>query len=316
MPARFWSKGQTFCGFKHLNTLELVGISSHEVLPEISQCIKASSSSLKSLTLTLSYEMAKKSRKPNSNAAANPSANDDYSESDVDDDDSLMDPPTPGMPQPPTEADIREERLAQENILATVFDLQGAAQAGKKLEKKIPFSTSRSFEDNDANDLQRQLESLVKSLQETRASTSASSAARLEQLRTIKIHLDTYLKMHKDQTKKPTKSVANKGTKKYDPNHFVIPSKKKSSVIAGPTADTSSKQFAQSLINSISGSTPPALPGGPMSPVFGSASASGKSSSYGFPNSFIPGAETLLSQYPLVDNSRKLATLFSKHERL
>lgn len=211
--SKFWTNRRAFSGFKSLNTLEIMGIPNLECLPEIAQCIKASSASLKSITLTLSAELAKKARKPTTTAVPAAAA-DEATDSELDDDEDLLDePPYPNAsaPQPANEADIREEKLAQEGILATVFDLQDLAQAGKKLEKKLSLSGGRCLEEQDAQALQSRIDSLMKLLQDGRIPPSndpSPQAYRLEKFRMLREIADLYISTHGGSSKKSTKTAA------------------------------------------------------------------------------------------------------------
>lgn len=289
--SKFWNKKQAFSGFQHLNNLELVGISNHECLPEVAQCVKACSSSLKSLTLTLSFEMVRRSRKPTTSAAA-PAINDDLSDSELDDDD-LLEPPLPPpshAAQNANEADIREEKLAQENILATVFDLQSVAQVGKKLEKKLSLSGGRCLEDEETNALQDQLNGLLKSLQESPVSDPTEASARLDQFKEVKNLVDLYLKGQRDRLKKANSSSINKDLEKSSSKGKKLSDwmdKKGKPSSALQTSNKTSNLTNQ--LNGLMDGFPSSLLADEMSPPFGSGSASGKSSSYGFPNSYFAG---------------------------
>ena len=305
--SRFWEKRHAFSGFRYLSNLELVGISNYEMLSEVAQCIKLSSSTLKSLTLTLSYETARKSRKP-ATTAPPPIINDDLSESDLDDEDDLIDPPLPppSTAQPVTnEADIREERLAQENILATVFDLQSVAQVGKKLEKKLSLSGGKCLEDDENQILQEKLSSFVKSLQDPTPDGFSDANYRRDQLKHIKNMIDSYLKLHHSRPKKPASAPANKNagvvTKSKNPFADKVKELHKSLTTSSSKPAGGFGQGFNSLLENFNGS----LPGDETSP-WGSGSASGKSSSYGFPN-HLPGASsssgTTLPPPPLPNSS-------------
>jgi hypothetical protein len=134
----YWANGRAFSGFKHLCSLTLLGLSNLDCLGEICDCLKASSTSLRSLTLSLSAELARKARQP---SVSNPHPDDATdTDPDGDDEDEMNDPQMPNQTtsgQPVNEADIRKEKLAQEAILAKIFDLQGVAAEGKRLEKTV-----------------------------------------------------------------------------------------------------------------------------------------------------------------------------------
>ncbi|KAL8841893.1 MAG: hypothetical protein Q9170_000766 [Blastenia crenularia] len=150
MGARnFWAGNRELSGFRQLSSLSLLGISSLDYLDEINGCLKASTTSLKSLTLSLSYETAQKARKVS--AAAPPPVDD--ATSDDEEDEELIDPPTPPPPPPTanslpnlpvrTEADVRKEQKAQETILAKIFDMEQHNNESKKLERSLILSNGK-----------------------------------------------------------------------------------------------------------------------------------------------------------------------------
>lgn len=137
----FWTGNRELSGFKHLSNLSLLGISSLDYLEEISACMKSNTTTLKSLSLSLSYEMALKARKV---SAAPPPAEDATSD---EDDEELIDPGPPSNPVPvvptTTEADVRKEKQAQETILARIFDMEQQHYESKRLERNLVFSSDK-----------------------------------------------------------------------------------------------------------------------------------------------------------------------------
>ncbi|KAL9011803.1 MAG: hypothetical protein Q9173_003393 [Seirophora scorigena] len=142
----FWAGNRELSGFKQLHSLSLLGISSLDYLDEISGCLKSSTTTLKSLSLSLSHETAQKARKA---SAAPPPADDVTSEDEEDDE--LVDPPPPPppaanpLPTLPTrtEADVRKEKQAQEAILARIFDMEQHNNESKKLERSLVLSPAK-----------------------------------------------------------------------------------------------------------------------------------------------------------------------------
>ena len=190
----YWANNRAFSGFKTLTSLALMGLSNLECLGEISECIKASSGSLNSLTLSLSTELAKKARKP---VPVNPDL-DDPSDTELDEEDMLNDPmpPSASTVQPVTnEADIRKEKLAQESILAKIFDLQSVSAEGKRLEKTLSLSTGRYHEEEERHATTRKLDALMKSLIDAPAASddASSHAARLEHFKMVRDIADMYI---------------------------------------------------------------------------------------------------------------------------
>lgn len=150
----YWANGRAFSGFRHLCSLTLLGLSNLDCLTEICDCLKSSSTTLRSLTLSLSSELARKARQP---SVSNPQG-DDATETDPegDDEDEMNDAQLPNSTssgQPVNEADIRKEKLAQEAILPRIFDLQGVAAEGKRLEKNVgrPIASRAGLLNSKAN---------------------------------------------------------------------------------------------------------------------------------------------------------------------
>ncbi|KAI4218612.1 MAG: hypothetical protein L6R36_008861 [Xanthoria steineri] len=141
LSRNFWTGNRELSGFKHLGNLSLLGISSLDYLEEISACMKSNTTSLKSLSLSLSYEMALKARKV---SAAPPPAEDATSD---EDDEELIDPGPPSNPAPvvptTTEADVRKEKQAQETILARIFDMEQQHHESKRLERNLVLSSDK-----------------------------------------------------------------------------------------------------------------------------------------------------------------------------
>lgn len=206
-PTRYdyWGGGRVFSRFKNLTTLTLLGISDLDCLAEIAGCLKSSSASLKSLTLSISQDLALKSRK---RSAPNPTG-DEPSESDPDGDEDTLDAsqqPTTTKKQEVNEADVRREKIAQEAILAKIFDLQGVSMEGKKLEKNLASSAkSGAFEDpdlftQDAKIMMRELTGCYKNLGGSEDNDRRRAFLEL----TVKA-AERYLNTHPKKAKKPIK---------------------------------------------------------------------------------------------------------------
>ena len=298
--SKFWAKRWAFSGFKYLHTLEVVGVSNLDCLPEIAQCMKASSANLKSLTLTLSSELALKARKPATTTTV-AALDDDVSDTELDDDD-FMDPPPPpasGVPQPSNEADIREEKLAQENILATVFDLQNVAQVGKKLEKKLSLAGGKFLEEEDSRVDHDRFLAIMESLKD--------SPLDVEQAKNIKTYMDSFIKSQIGHAKKSTASPvkSDKGDKIKEA-HKALLAKKKHLL----NANTSSFK-PSGLSNEVNGfmdqfssmesdvKNVETLLSSPYAP----GSASGKSSGYGFPTTGYYGGSSSSLELPPINPS-------------
>lgn len=194
---------RTLSRFKYLTSLTLLGISDLSCLTEISGCLKSSSASLKSLTLSISQDLALKSRRP---SVPNPTV-DELSETDPDEDEDTLDvsqPPMTTTKQQINEADIRKEKIAQEAILARIFDLQGVSVEGKKLERNLSLSAkSGVFEDpdlftQDAKIMMRELTGCYNNLGGSEDSDRRRAFLEL----TVKA-AQRYLSAHPKKTKKP-----------------------------------------------------------------------------------------------------------------
>ena len=258
----YWANGRAFSGFKSLHTLTLVGLSNHDCLSEIAECIKASSASLKCLTLSLSTELARKSRKP---VPVNSSELDDPSDTEMDDEDELSQPPQPppGASQATTtnEADIRKEKLAQESILAKVFDLQSVSAEGKKLEKTLSLSGGQLPEEEDSQENIQMVNQLMKSLMDSPLVAGSDATAletRLQHLKMIKEAAEKYISSQETQKKKPLSEQSKPPTPSV---------KKVSSTPLNPLASgfkpSSTNKIIDSDFESPSSPTSPYFPPGP-----------------------------------------------------
>ena len=209
----YWANPRTFSGFKHLTTLAIMRITNLDCLLEVAGCIKSSSATLKSLTLTLSNDLAQKAQKP---PPVNPEL-DDPSETELEDDEIFNDPtggPTTQSAPPANEADIRKEQVAQEGILARVFDLQGVAAEGKRIEKKLSLSNTGVLPESDSESISRKVNTLMKAVMEA---PTPSETDRLEHFKTIREVADLYIssqnlqnKYSKEQIKSPLPPVSKK----------------------------------------------------------------------------------------------------------
>ncbi len=236
----YWANGRAFSGFKHLTSLALLGISSHDCLAEIAECLRASSSSLKSLTLSIANELALKARKPLTQV----NILDDGSDTDVDADeeDQLGGPsllPGANSGQTANEADIRKEKLAQENILAKIFDLQTVAAQGKKLEKSVlrpPAATpSKAPDTDDSTNILDDLKSMLTILLEASSGAIDSAQRRREAHTLLKKVAYKYGNMSSKTTKKPIKESSKQTT--AGGNKFPTSTQPSSSSKLGPESE-------------------------------------------------------------------------------
>lgn len=226
----YWANGRAFSGFKCLSSLTLLGLSNLDCLGEISGCLKASSTSLRSLTLSLSSELARKARQPSVSNQHPDDATD--TDPDGDDDDEMNDPQLPNPTnsgQPINEADIRKEKLAQEAILAKIFDLQGVAAEGKRLEKNVtrPVTSHTGILNPKSANFPDDLKNLLKMLLDASSGDLESNSASREALELMQKAVADYLTAHPkkgkkilDETEKPTNSAGDKSAYKTS-NQFV-----------------------------------------------------------------------------------------------
>lgn len=262
----YWANGRAFSGFKNLAVLELLGISNLDCLGEIAECMKASSKSLKSLTLSLSNELALRARKP----SASTNIVDDPSDSDPDgEDDEMLEEPSslpPGTApgQTVNEADIRKEKLAQEDILARIFDLQSVAGQGRKLERSVARPSSSAFSklfEGDGSSFMSDLRSMYKLLFEPGSGNVDKEPARREALILMLKAAQKYLNAHPKPAKKPAKDSSkqtNAGSSKV-PMTFKPAMSTQSGfepagldwAISPSTIASASKQWTQGSVPSI-----------------------------------------------------------------
>lgn len=226
----YWANGRAFSGFSHLCSLTLLGLSSLDCLGEICDCLKASSTSLRSLTLSLSSELARKARQP---SATNPQA-DDATDTDPDGDDEeemndVQLPNSNNSGQPVNEADIRKEKLAQEAILARIFDLQGVAAEGKRLEKTVGRPvTSRPglLNSKPTSSFANGFKNLLKLLLDSSSGDLDTNPAGREAVEAMQKAAADYLAVHPAKGKKPfaeadkQASTSGKQIQPKAPMHF------------------------------------------------------------------------------------------------
>ena len=219
-----------------------MGMSNLDCLGEIAECIKASSATLNSLSLSLSTDLARKARKP---TPVNPEL-DDASDTELEEDDMLDPmPPPPSTAQPATnEADIRKEKLAQESILAKVFDLQSVSAEGRKLEKSLSLAGGQCLEEEDRQAASEKIKALLKSVFDDPSTSDNASLTRLEQFKVVRDVADMYiskqnalkksLKEQSKPTKPPIKKKESAAKQPMPPPSGFEPSSSSSQVLSIP----------------------------------------------------------------------------------
>lgn len=220
----YWANGRAFSGFKYLSNLALLGISSHDCLGEIAGCLRASSTTLKSLALSLSDDLALKARKPSAQATLLDNTSDTDPDGE-DDEEQLIGTtlqPSTNPGQTVNEADIRKEKLAQENILAKIFDLQTVAAQGRKLEKSVlrPSAPGPSKHLEDDNNMMADLKKMFRVFLESASGNFNSEQQRIETQSFMKHLAEKYLEATKKSIKDGTKKMTA-GSSKFSttPKH-------------------------------------------------------------------------------------------------
>ncbi|KAL8665467.1 MAG: hypothetical protein Q9202_002172 [Teloschistes flavicans] len=217
----FWTGNRELSAFKHLSSLSLLGISSLDYLDEISGCLKSSTTSLKSLSLSLSHDMVQKARKV---SAAPPPTDDATSD---EDDDELLDhlPPdisqvstphapaaTPSAPAN-TEADVRREKLAQEAILLKVFDLEQQSTASKRLERLLasPITKPRFKPNGTLTKLMRDVKQMVEKLKAAGTAEGDEESLTREAIKLVHKATADYLASGQSSSSTPSISPPGEG---------------------------------------------------------------------------------------------------------
>ncbi|KAL9586024.1 MAG: hypothetical protein Q9212_001169 [Teloschistes hypoglaucus] len=215
----FWTGNRELSAFKHLSSLSLLGISSLDYLDEIAGCLKSSTTSLKSLTLSLSHDMVQKARKV---SAAPPPTDDATSD---EDDDELLDHLPPDISQVPTphapsatsstpantEADVRREKLAQEAILSRIFDLEQQSTESKRLERNLTNLKLPKLKSNGTfTKLMQDVRSMVDKLKETGTNGNEESLTR-EAIKLVHKATADYLANAQSSSSTPSTSPPGEG---------------------------------------------------------------------------------------------------------
>ena len=234
----YWEGTRALSGFKHLTSLSLLGISSLDYLAEIQGCLKSSSANLNSLTISLSKDLALKSRK-----ATEPPPADDTSDTDEDTAGVSLQATSSAIAHGTTEADVRREKLAHDTILTRIFDMQNISMEGRRLEKNLALSGERASLSASRDDLAKDLQSIA-DFQKENISGTESDSIRRAFLEMLQKTAAKYLEI-------PQKSLEKMdSTKDLKPeDHKVSSQPHKSSLLppgnhAGSSANTSKPSFS------------------------------------------------------------------------
>lgn len=115
-----------------LQSLSVTAIDDLSCLEEISLCLKGSSGSLKSLTLSFAESLVSKSQKPHPSNAHNAIH--------IQEDDATTEPNSPDMTATntvPTDLDLKREKQAQDQALARIFGLDKGSVSDQKQDKRV-----------------------------------------------------------------------------------------------------------------------------------------------------------------------------------
>ena len=133
------TQGRNFGSIKGLHNLSITAIDDLSCLEEISSCIKASSGTLKTLTLSFAESLVSRSQKPHpSNAHNNPP---------IQDDDATTEPGSPNMNavgSAPSDLDLKREKEAQDLTLTRIFGMDKVPSSVQKQDRKVEKSLKRT----------------------------------------------------------------------------------------------------------------------------------------------------------------------------
>ena len=137
--SRTKTQGRNFGSIKGLQNLCITAIDDLSCLEEISACLKASSGTLRTLTLSFAESLVSRAQKPHpSNVHNNPP---------IQDDDATTEPGSPNMNavgSAPTDLDLKREKQAQEQALARIFSLTKPTSTVKKQDRRVEKSLKRT----------------------------------------------------------------------------------------------------------------------------------------------------------------------------
>lgn len=192
-----------FPAFQNLRELDVVGIDNlGENLTEIAACLLSCSTTLKSLTLSLSQDLARRARRVPPPVATMNAAVD----VDMDEDDDDMTPPPPESPPLTTltnDADIRKEKAAQESVLAILLGLEPANVRDKKIDKILKASASTLKSKEDVNQVfMGELRKVMTKLIQTKSSAYGGLAKDKHVLELLEKAAEKYLQSDGTKLKK------------------------------------------------------------------------------------------------------------------
>ena len=179
-----------YSGFNQLASVAFTDLTNLDCLTDIAGCIKASSSSLRSISLSLSSDLANKSREPPTTTAPPQDVDDGDFSDDTEDALNADLPNSQAVPETATAADVRKDKLAQDAILARIFDMQGAATEGKHIEAEISLEeVNRSCKSEERQSILTVVTKIAKAL--ATALMAGQSDKKGEILRSLKILIES-----------------------------------------------------------------------------------------------------------------------------
>ncbi|KAI9870785.1 MAG: hypothetical protein M1830_003810, partial [Pleopsidium flavum] len=220
-PAKASDGPPTFSGFKELSSLAVLDMDTLDYIPELAKCVMSSACTLKRLELSISETLALRARKHGA-----PQDSDDETDPDIDENENVWVAPPP-LPPPPaalglgplpqsSEADIRKERLAQENLLARIFGLENMSSEAQNLDKEAEAVAAKPKEDAQKAFL-KDLKSVMSKLIIATSSQNGSNFKPQKALDMVEKAAEKYLnaadKTEGNSSKKTGKSLSHGGKK-------------------------------------------------------------------------------------------------------
>ncbi|KAG8528154.1 uncharacterized protein KY384_007070 [Bacidia gigantensis] len=209
----FWAGQRAFSGFKTLNALNIIALCNLDCIPELRQCIKACSATLKNLTLTLDLEYTAKLQR-----SGNPPANELeelLSDTELTEDEIIYSPASPAAhgQQVMSETERRNQKMALDGLLASLFDLEIIAPKGAKLEKTMGLGGGQCLLEEEKSATITKMESVMRSLREDEqpgGKISLSEKGRLEKYRMMKELAELYISKHAPRPAKSSRVEVKK----------------------------------------------------------------------------------------------------------
>ena len=213
-PNISWHGKRKFSRFKDICNLQILGIENLECVPEIATCMMACSATLKSLSLSLSLDLARRARKP---STPNPPTNPAIDPLDDEDDDDMTPPPEPAPianPLPVNEADIKKEKAIQESILAKVFGLEPAKVEDRKVDRALKATAASLRPTEDADELLEEMRKTMAKLIQAKSTGYKSLLINKGILKQMEKSIEKYLESSGQKAKPKKVSTLSVGDNK------------------------------------------------------------------------------------------------------